>query len=70
MGVGVVVLLNAYLWSGATAFMRATTEAGVLSVLVLLGHRSRGADRLVAMAGIGLAPLWALTAVAQLTKLG
>jgi len=50
--------------------MRATTEAGVLSVLVLLGHRSRGADRLVAMAGIGLAPLWALTAVAQLTKLG
>ncbi|HMS87079.1 MAG TPA: hypothetical protein PKE56_01455 [Acidimicrobiales bacterium] len=70
LAVAVVVLLNAYLWSGATAFMRATTEAGVLSVLVLLGHRSRGADRLVAMAGIGLAPLWALTAVAQLTKLG
>jgi hypothetical protein len=70
LAVAVVVLLNAYLWSGATAFMRATTEAGVLSVLVLLGHRSRGADRLLTMAGIGLASLWALTAVAQLTKLG
>jgi hypothetical protein len=70
LAVAVVVLLNDYLWSGATAFMRATTEAGVLSVLVLLGHRGRGADRLVTVAGIGLAALWTLTAVAQLTKLG
>lgn len=70
LAVAVVVLLNAYLWSGATAFMRATTEAGVLSVLALLGHRGRGADRLLTVAGAGLAALWALTTVAQLTKLG
>jgi len=36
MAVGVVVCLNAYLWSGATAFMRAGTEAAMLSILVLL----------------------------------
>jgi len=34
--VAVVVVLNAYLWSGATAFMRAATEAGVLSIALLL----------------------------------
>ncbi len=37
--VAVVLLLNAYLWSGATAFMRAATEAGLLSILVILGFR-------------------------------
>ncbi len=65
--VAVVVLLNAYLWSGATAFMRASTEAGLLAILVLLGSARH---RLLALAGTGLAGLWALTAVAQLSKLG
>lgn len=66
--VAVVVLLNAYLWSGATAFMRAATEAGLLSILVLLGSRRH---RLVLpLTALGLAGLWALTAVAQLSKLG
>jgi hypothetical protein len=66
--VAVVVLLNAYLWSGATAFMRAATEAGLVSILVLLGSRRH---RLVLpLAALGLAGLWALTAVAQLTKVG
>ena len=69
LAAAVVVLLNAYLWSGATAFMRATTEAGVLSVLALLSHRGRGVP-LLTVAGIGLAMVWALTAVAQLAKLG
>lgn len=62
----VVVILNAYLWSGATAFMRAATEAGLLSTLILLGSSRR---RLLRLAGLGLAGLWALTAVAQLSKL-
>ncbi len=65
--VAVVVLLNAYLWSGATAFMRAATEAGLLSVLVILGFGSR---RLLPLTGLGLGGLWLLTAVAQLSKLG
>jgi hypothetical protein len=65
--VAVVVLLNAYLWSGATAFLRAGTEAGLLSILVLLGSRR---DRLVTVAGLGLAGMWLLTAAGQLTKLG
>ncbi len=65
--VAVVVLLNAYLWSGATAFLRAGTEAGLLSILVLLGSRR---DRLVTLAGVGLAGMWLLTAAGQLTKLG
>jgi hypothetical protein len=65
--VAVVVVLNAYLWSGATAFMRAATEAGLLSTLVVLGSSRR---RLLPLVGLGLAGLWALTAVAQLSKLG
>jgi len=65
--VGVVVLLNAYLWSGATAFLRAATEAGLLSTLLLL----RVAPvRLLRLVAAGLGALWLLTAVAQLTKLG
>ncbi len=67
LAVGVVTLLNAYLWSGATAFMRAATEAGLLSILVLLGTVRR---RILPLAAIGLAGLWAVTAVAQLSKLG
>ncbi len=62
----VVVVLNAYLWSGATAFMRAATEAGLLSTLIVLGSSRR---RLLPLAGLGLSGLWALTAVAQLSKL-
>lgn len=62
----VVLVLNAYLWSGATAFMRAATEAGLLSTLLVLGSSRR---RLLPLAGVGLAGLWALTAVAQLSKL-
>ncbi len=65
--VAVVVLLNAYLWSGATAFMRAATEAGLLSLVLVLGARRRA---LPVLAGTGLAGLWLLTAVAQLSKLG
>lgn len=65
--VAVVVVLNAYLWSGATAFMRAATEAGLLSTLVVLGSPRR---LLLPLVGLGLAGLWALTAVAQLSKLG
>ena len=65
--VAVVVLLNAYLWSGATAFMRAATEAGLLSIVVILGSRRA---RLLPLAGLGLGGLWLLTAVAQLSKLG
>ena len=62
----VVLLLNAYLWSGATAFLRAATEAGLLSILVILGTSGR---RLVPLTGLGLGGLWLLTAVAQLSKL-
>lgn len=65
--VAVVVLLNPYLWSGATAFMRAATEAGVLSILLLL--RS-GRVRALAWASAGLGGLWLLTAAAQVAKLG
>jgi hypothetical protein len=68
--VAVVVLLNAYLWSGATAFGRAATEAGILSIAVLLGARTARSDRILAVAGLGLGGLWVLTAVAQFTKLG
>ena len=62
----VVVLLNSYLWSGATAFMRAGTEAFLLSGLVLLGSRKRWTE-LVAVPVTGL---WLLTVVAQLGKAG
>lgn len=65
--VAVVALLNAYLWSGATAFMRASTEAGLLSILVLFGSPRRW---LLPVASAGLAGLWLLTAAAQLSKLG
>ncbi|CAN5760360.1 hypothetical protein BH10ACT1_BH10ACT1_08210 [soil metagenome] len=65
--VAVVGLLNAYLWSGATAFMRASTEAGVLSILVVLGSTKRW---VLPLASLGLAGLWLLTAGAQLAKLG
>ena len=70
LSVAVVAVLNAYLWSGATAFMRATTEAGLLSILVVIGIRHRHSDRLLALTGIGVGGLWLLTAVAQLTKVG
>lgn len=67
--VGVTVLLNAYLWSGATAFMRATTEAGILSIAILLATpRTRIAIR-PALA-IALATGWTVTAAVQLVKLG
>ncbi|MGN6695765.1 MAG: hypothetical protein ACTHN0_16435 [Aquihabitans sp.] len=65
--VAVVLLLNAYLWSGATAFLRASTEAGLLSILLILEF---AAVRLRTVVAAGLAALWAGTAVAQLTKLG
>lgn len=65
--VAVVLLLNAYLWSGATAFLRASTEAGLLSILLLLEF---AAVRLRTLVAIGLAALWAGTGLAQLTKLG
>jgi LDH2 family malate/lactate/ureidoglycolate dehydrogenase len=65
--VAVVVVLNAYLWSGATAFMRAATEAGLLSILVILGSGRRA---MLTLAGVGLGALWTLTALGQLTRLG
>ena len=65
--VAVVLVLNAYLWSGATAFMRAATEAGVLSMLVMIRSAPR---RLLAAAGAGLTALWLITVVAQASKLG
>jgi hypothetical protein len=63
----VVVLLNAYLWSGATAFARAATEAGLLSTLIVLGTDRR---RLLPLVTAGLGGLWLLTAAAQVAKLG
>ena len=65
--VAVVVVLNAYLWSGATAFMRAATEAGLLSILLVV---RRAPERLAAVVGAGLGGLWLLTTVAQVAKLG
>lgn len=62
----VVVVLNAYLWSGATAFMRAGTELGLLTTALVLGTATPLPRRLLA-AGAGAG--WALTAVAQLSKL-
>lgn len=60
----VVVTLNAFLWSGATAFMRAGSESYLLSALVLLGHRARYA----ALVALPVAVLWALTIGSQLAK--
>lgn len=65
--VAVVALLNAYLWSGATAFLRASTEAGLLSILLVLQFATA---RLRTLVAAGLAALWAGTALAQLTKIG
>ena len=62
----VLVVLNAYLWSAATAFMRAGTEAYLLSGLVLLGSRHRWTSLMV----LPVAGLWFLTAVAQVGKAG
>jgi hypothetical protein len=70
LALGVVALLNAYLWSGATAFMRAATEAGVLSTVIVVSASGRGASRLRTLAAVVLGGLWLITAVAQLTKLG
>ena len=60
----VVITLNAYLWSAATAFMRAGTEAYLVSGLVILGNRGRYAQ-LVAIPVVGL---WLLTIGVQLAK--
>jgi hypothetical protein len=60
----VVVTLNAFLWSGATAFMRAASESYLLSILVLLGHRAKYA----AYVAIPVVGLWALTVGSQLAK--
>jgi hypothetical protein len=60
----VVLTLNAFLWSGATAFMRAATEGYLLSVLVILGNRARYALYVAAPVLI----LWALTVGSQLAK--
>jgi hypothetical protein len=63
----VVVVLNAYLWSGATAFMRAGTELGLLTTAIVVGTERPLARRLLLL---GVAAGWSLTAVAQVTKLG
>ncbi len=60
----VVVTLNAFLWSGATAFMRAASESYLMSILVLLGHRGRYA----AYVGIPVLGLWVLTIGSQIAK--
>jgi hypothetical protein len=60
----VLVTLNAFLWSGATAFMRAASESYLMSVLVLLGHRSR----LLLYAAPPVVVLWVLTVGSQLSK--
>jgi len=60
----VVVLLNAYLWSGATAFMRAGTEAYLLSALILLG----GPVRASILSAVPVGGLWTITAAAQVAK--
>lgn len=70
--VAVAALLNAYLWSGATAFARATTEAGLLSILVILGSsRSTSRhERLLPLVTLGLGCFWLLNAASQVAKLG
>lgn len=62
----VVALLNSYLWSGATAFMRAGTEAFLLSGLVLLGNRRRWTG----LVAVPVGGLWLLTMAAQIGKAG
>ena len=61
LAVVVVLTLNAFLWSGATAFMRAATEGYLLSVLVILGNRARYALYVAAPVLI----LWALNLAAE-----
>ncbi|MGI8756199.1 MAG: hypothetical protein ACR2MB_10135 [Acidimicrobiales bacterium] len=70
--VAVAGLLNAYLWSGTTAFARATTEAGLLSILVILGssRSTRDRERLMPLVALGLGGFWLLTAGVQVAKLG
>ncbi|MCB0978089.1 MAG: hypothetical protein KDB02_11585 [Acidimicrobiales bacterium] len=63
---GVVVLLSEVLWAGATAFMRAGTELGLMTTVVLLGTEIRLPRRLLA---VGFTAGWLLTAVAQVTKI-
>ncbi len=60
----VVLTLNAFLWSGATAFMRAGTEGYLLSILVMLGNRARYAVYVAAPVLV----LWLLTVGSQLAK--
>ncbi len=60
----VVLTLNAFLWSGATAFMRAATEGYLLSILVVLGNRARYALFVAAPVIV----LWLLTIGSQLAK--
>ncbi len=62
--VAVIVTLNAYLWSGATAFMRAGSESYLLSALVILGNRARYAT-FIALPVVGL---WVVTVGSQLAK--
>ncbi len=62
--IAVVITLNAYLWSGATAFMRAGSESFLMSMLVLLGNRARYA----AIVAIPACGLWVLTIGSQLAK--
>ena len=45
-----VLLLNDYQWSGATAFLRGSTEAGLLSTILVLGAPARR------LRGTGLRP--------------
>lgn len=61
-----VLLLNDYQWSGATAFLRGATEAGLLSTVVVLGVPLRRL-RLGLSGALGAG--WALSAAAQLSKL-
>lgn len=71
--VAVVLLLNAYLWSGATAFMRASTEAALLSLILVLGRSpsppGAASTRVLSVTAAVLSSVWLMTAVAQLTKL-
>jgi hypothetical protein len=60
----VVLTLNAFLWSGATAFMRAGSEAYLMSALIILGNR----DRYATLVAPPVAGLWLLTVGSQLGK--
>jgi hypothetical protein len=60
----VVITLNAFLWSGATAFMRAGSEAYLMSALIILGSPRRFAT----LVAPPVAGLWLLTVGSQLGK--